>query len=621
MATNVDAPQPDALGGDSHASRSGGFKAARFDAVPYGLWPRADRLLSQPVPRATVFLGKEPDHVAHCTALLRVHLPNEADTIIHEADNICRHEFHLLGYEKLDYGPNIDWHSDPVHGKRSPMTPWFKIDFLDVHAVGDHKVMWELNRHQHLVTLAKAWCLPEVESISVKWRSSGIRGKRQIRIRSASTGPARLKWASAACRGSGFVIWSPHVRTSLFPSKPILRSLCDRRGDTSGGTCRRIFRRTLTSSAKRSRSSSSAAYARRFLRRNAGETKAGELFWKNLNDKFVQTASTSSSRSITMSTRSTFSCTRDILPSQSGLAIPELFDTALKKMLDVIQALSDVGPVEGFGDDDGGRVFNPRRNQLERMTDPLALGSVLYGRDKYRVAGPPKKRSGCSAIKPSRYPRSRFPSWLWHRRSFESGGIYLINDPEPCPQQLMIDAGPQGTGHSGHGHADALSVRLSFDGHRFLVDPGTYCYVSDGQERDWFRGTGAHNTLRVDNLDQSVPEGPFAWRSIPTVKAETWLNGQTFDFFVGSHNGYCRLPEPVLHRRSVFHVKAGMWFVRDSAEGQGPHLLESFWHFAPELEVREERGMVFAESIRQEYGTRLPRVACRSQFRLDNGNF
>jgi hypothetical protein len=43
----------------------------------------------------------------------------------------------------------IDWHLDPVHGKRAPLDPWFKIPFLDFAVVGDHKVIWELNRHQH----------------------------------------------------------------------------------------------------------------------------------------------------------------------------------------------------------------------------------------------------------------------------------------------------------------------------------------------------------------------------------------------------------------------------------------------------------------------------------------
>jgi hypothetical protein len=50
----------------------------------------------------------------------------------------------------------------------------------------------------------------------------------------------------------------------------------------------------------------------------------------------------------------------------------------------------------------------------------------------------------------------------------------------------------------------------------------------------------------------------------------------------------------VLHRRFVFHVKGGLWFVRDVAEGRGKHLLQTFWHFAPEIEVKAKGGMVVA---------------------------
>ena len=55
-------------------------------------------------------------------------------------------------------------------------------------------------------------------------------------------------------------------------------------------------------------------------------------------------------------------------------------------MLDVVQALSASGPPEGFGDDDGGRLFNPRRNRVEHMTDPLALGAITYDCEPYAAA-------------------------------------------------------------------------------------------------------------------------------------------------------------------------------------------------------------------------------------------
>ena len=74
--------------------------------------------------------------------LLQEHLPVEADNILSEANELCRHRFRLLGYTNLEYGTEIDWHLDAVHGKRSPLKPWFKIDFLNFAGVGDHKIIW-----------------------------------------------------------------------------------------------------------------------------------------------------------------------------------------------------------------------------------------------------------------------------------------------------------------------------------------------------------------------------------------------------------------------------------------------------------------------------------------------
>lgn len=72
-----------------------------------------------------------------------------------DPEKICQHRFDLLGYTDLDFGTPIDWHFDPVHGRRAPRKPWHQIPFLDFDLVGDHKIIWELNRHQHLVTLAQ----------------------------------------------------------------------------------------------------------------------------------------------------------------------------------------------------------------------------------------------------------------------------------------------------------------------------------------------------------------------------------------------------------------------------------------------------------------------------------
>ena len=163
----------------------------------------------------------------------------------------------------------------------------------------------------------------------------------------------------------------------------------------------------------------------------------------------------------------------------------------------------------------------------------------------------------------------------------------MLADSEQYAQAMVVDAGPQGEGRSGHGHADALSLRLTMDGRRWLVDAGSGVYISrDPADRNTFRGTGAHNTVRVDGMDQAVADEPFSWTQIPTTRAENWIAGKSFTYFVGSHNGYARLADPVVHRRHVLKIAGGVWLVRDVVLGQTEHELEIRWHFAPDLEVQ-----------------------------------
>ena len=79
------------------------------------------------------------DSIPELCARLRERFPKETDQIIKRAERICQHRFDLLGYKDLDYGTEIDWHLDRVHGKQAPRKPWFKIHYLDFAEVGDSK--------------------------------------------------------------------------------------------------------------------------------------------------------------------------------------------------------------------------------------------------------------------------------------------------------------------------------------------------------------------------------------------------------------------------------------------------------------------------------------------------
>jgi hypothetical protein len=227
---------------------------------------------------------------------LREHLPCEAEEIVREADEICRHRFRLLGYRDLDYGAQIDWHLDAVNGRRSPLIPWFKIDFLDFAQVGDHKVVWELSRHQHLVTLAKAWLLTNeeiyVREIFAQWYSWN----------SANPYPLGANWASSlevAFRSLSWIwlgemLWECPAVPASFQQDLLLH----------------IFLPTHISWERQSRFFLSEPCVLRFLPPNDGSGWAGESFKKKPVAKSGPTAYISSNRCITTYTLSISSCTR-----------------------------------------------------------------------------------------------------------------------------------------------------------------------------------------------------------------------------------------------------------------------------------------------------------------------
>src|SRR5882672_3513570 len=89
--------------------------------------------------------------------------PAERDAIIKTAEDALMGKFSLLGHSGLCFGDPpyspIDWRFDPVSGKRAPFLHWSRLRPLNPMGGVDPKVVWELNRHAHFVTLGQAYWL------------------------------------------------------------------------------------------------------------------------------------------------------------------------------------------------------------------------------------------------------------------------------------------------------------------------------------------------------------------------------------------------------------------------------------------------------------------------------
>ena len=548
--------------------------------------PRIKSRRDSPEPHFFFAASEIPERVD----LLRQHLPEAISATIEEADEILQHRFRLLGFRDLDYGAEIDWHLDAVHGKRAPFKAWYKIDFLNFNEVGDHKITWELNRHQHLITLAKAWAftgdkryVEEIERQFHSWQE-------------ANPYPVGINWGSSlevAFRSLSWIWMREILAANLSPTfdRDLVRGLA-RNG--------RYIERYLSTYFSPNTHLIGEALALFFIGTLCPQIPAAHQ-WQA---KGVKILAAEIERQVRLDgfyfeqslyyhvyALDMFLHAR-VLAAANGISLPDSYDEILRRMLNVLEVLCRNGPPPGFGDDDGGRLFNPRRNRDEHMPDSLALGACL-------LANP-----GLSA------QLTEEAVWLFGERAaalcnkgssrelvscaFENSGLYVIASGGGHRSQMLLDAGPQGIGHSGHGHADALSLRLSMDGAPWLIDPGAYVYISPGNERNLFRGTAAHNTVRIDRVDQAVPQAPFFWSSLPVVTPERWQTAGHFTFFSGSHTGYQRLDDPVLHRRSVFHLHGEYFVVHDQILGKSEHDVEIFWRFSPGVQLELAAGSLRA---------------------------
>ena len=540
-------------------------------------------------PRRSGHFFFDPESVDTILWLMRERIPGRAEQIIQEADHILRHQFHLLGYRRLDYRRAdglIDWHYDAVNKKRAPMKAFYRVRYLDYEECGDSKVIWELNRHQHFVTLAKAYRFTRDR----RYVDEIYRQKRHWERENSY--PSGINWASSlevAFRSLSW-LWTCHLLAGS-------RGMPDSRQMWLPGLALhgRHIERYLSTYFSPNTHLLGEAVALFFIGLLCPELQGAER-WKSVGWATVLQESERQIRPDGFHfEQSTYYHVyaldlfihTAVLASLNDIPLPKRFVEKIETMLDALAMMGRYGPPPRFGDDDGGRLFDPGRNREEHLLDPLSNGALLFRRGDFKnLAGGLREESlwlfGKAGVQT--WDELQTSSVAGESCALRDAGVYfLVGDS--C--QLIVDAGPMGTGSGGHGHADALNISLQSRGRSLLADAGTFAYVTGGGERDCFRGTAIHNTLQVDGRNQADAATTFSWRKLTKTKVEQWVNGRSFDLFVAEHDGFLRLPQPVIHRRWIVSLRKGMYFVRDVVGGSGTHEIEITWNLAPELDLEE----------------------------------
>ena len=179
--------------------------------------------------------------------------------------------------------------------------------------------------------------------------------------------------------------------------------------------------------------------------------------------------------------------------------------------------------------------------------------------------------------------------------------------------QAVLDVGPIGPRHLyAHAHADVLSFVLWADGRPVLIDPGTFQYT--GPWRDHFRSTAAHSTVEVDGLDQCEFWGDFRAARTPRVSVAPPEGVAGATLVNAAHDGYRRLADPVIHRRTFAWIPGDGIVVVDRLECGGPHSIRST--LRPAAGLAEDGPLRIGALTVGALGRELPPISGRITFHL-----
>lgn len=520
------------------------------------------------------------------------------------AERVLAGQFDVFALRGAALGFPPRWNRDPKTGIDAALAFGKTLNYRDPAAVGDIKYLWEPNRHYELVTLAQAFhlthedkyagaCRELLESwfeqcpypLGQAWSSSlenAIRltnwavawhflgGNQASIFEGAQAAQFRHRWMTSIHQHCHFI--AGHFSRHSSANNHLL------------GECMGLFIGATTwpcwSESRSWQQRAHDEFERQALRQNGADgVNREQAFWyqHEVADMMLLCG---------------------LVGRANGITFADAYWKRLTAMLTFIAAVMDKdGHVPMIGDsDDAVMVRLSQEADFHPYRSLLASGAVLFRRQDFKrraqrfdhkshwLLG----QAGAEIFK-ALTPSAESADGQATCRSFPLGGYYLLGNALDTDQEIRVlaDAGPLGyLSIAAHGHADALALTLSAAGQPLLIDPGTYAYHTEEKWRRYFRGTAAHNTVRVDACDQSVQGGNFMWLRQANAQCEHWQADDRYDCFIGSHDGYLRLSDPVRHRRKiVLDKRASQLVVEDSLECHATHDIEWHWHLAAGCEV------------------------------------
>ncbi len=528
--------------------------------------------------------------------------------LVAQAESILDNRLSYFQHNDLHLGQPMDWHRDWNQGLSSPLAMCPLVDYRVAHVSGDCKEVWEPNRHHQLVVLARAWHVTKdpryadgVWAVLRSWLDANPFGH-------------GMNWKSPLELGVRVINWIWAL--DLVRGHPCDESLWQRVHAAIHQHVWDLARKFSRGSSANNHLVGEAAgvfVATIWLPHlpKAMELRdlARQILIEEIEKQFHVDGGTREQALGYQFFSIQFFTICALLAQRSGNAMPAVYMQRLRAAYGYLAAFGEGGfDLPFYGDKDDGYVLDLGDGSHNVQAVP-ALASVLFEGKQVSTSEAAYWLFDAAVQDVSTTDGGQNAANSLESRTFVDAGHYLMQ----CGQAndricVHIDCAPLGYGSiAAHGHADALAFTLRMGGLQMLVDPGTFDYFTQPQWRDAFRHTRAHNTVCIDDENQSELLGAFLWGRQAVASCEAWEDDPALTFFRGQHDGYQVLPDPVHVERSYCLDKSRRSLhIEDDLVSRTEHDYAAGFHFHPDCQVTVAGSVVSASRANQTLTIGLP---------------
>jgi len=245
----------------------------------------------------------------------------------------------------------------------------------------------------------------------------------------------------------------------------------------------------------------------------------------------------------------------------------------LYKSLKFLQSISDENYIiPKIGDWDGGNVFKFNNKSSDNMKELIGFLNLFEKESVPESVGYKILFGNIEKVKNKNQIKNR------DFQVYTKSG-YIVDKKYNF---ILFRAGRHGL----HGHCDQLSFVYKINGREFLIDPGSYIYNNKPKYRKYFRSTEAHNTLKINDIEQSEQLSNFQWAKTRDGKILNTVQEKKYSLMEAQINYG---DKGFYHKRILINIFNSGIIVIDLLKGKNINEAKRFWHVNGSWNIKQEK--------------------------------